>query len=69
MNFTEKVKVKRAHSVVVGDAGEKVHENQLTVALATVAGFLLSSSLNLRPAFHHNDRRSPPASDGLKGRR
>ena len=41
VDFAEKIEVQRGHSVIVRDAGEKVHEDQLTVALATVTGFLV----------------------------
>ena len=41
IDFSEKIEIQRGHSVVVGDAGEEVHEDQLTVALATIAGFLV----------------------------
>ena len=36
MDLPEQVEIKRRHPVVIGDAREEVHEDQLTVTLATV---------------------------------
>ena len=68
MDLAEEIEVEGGHPVVVGDTGEEVHENQLTVALATIARFLLRRRLRLCPALHDDDGRSPPTSDGLTAR-
>ena len=64
MDLAEEVEVERRHPIVVGNTREKVHENQLTVALASVAGLLVCGRLPLGPAFHHDDCGGPSASDG-----
>ena len=64
MDLAEEVEVERRHPIVVGDTREEVHEDQLTVALASVAGFLLRSCLRLRPALYDDNSGGPSASDG-----
>ena len=41
MNLAEKVKVEWGHAIIVSDAREEVHHDELTVAFTTIAGFLV----------------------------
>ena len=41
MDFTEHVKVEWSHAIIISDPREEVHQNELTVALATIARFLI----------------------------
>lgn len=36
VNFAEQIIVKWRHTVIVGDSGKEVHEDELTVSLATI---------------------------------
>lgn len=38
MDFTEHVKVEWGHAIIISDPREEVHQDELTVALATIAG-------------------------------
>ena len=68
MDLAEEIEIEWAHPIVVGDAGEEIHENQLTVALASIARLLVRSRLLLRAALHNDDRGRPPANDGCMNR-
>ena len=48
MDLPEEVEVKGGHAIIVGDAREEVHEDQLTVALAPVPRLLVCSCLLFR---------------------
>ena len=41
MDFTEHVKVEWGHAIIISDPREEVHQDELTVALATIPGFLV----------------------------
>lgn len=56
MYFAEEVKIERGHPIVICHAGEEVHKDKLTVALAPVSRLLVYSSLSLSSTFHDNDR-------------
>ena len=64
MDLAEKVEIEGAHSVVVGDSGEEVHEDQLTVALAPVPRLLVCSCLLFRSTLHDDDGGRSSARDG-----
>ena len=66
MNLAEKVEIERRHPVVVGDAGEEVHQDQLTVTLATVSRLLLGRSFYLRAALDNNYGGRTTTSDGYE---
>jgi hypothetical protein len=55
VNLPEKIKVQRRHPIVVRHPREKVHEYQLTVTLASIAGFLVVQSFFFRAALHNDD--------------
>ena len=59
MDFSEQIKIKRCHPVIVSNAGEEVHEDQLAVALATISRFLFSPGFLLRTTFDNDDRWGP----------
>ena len=64
MDLPEKVEVKGGHAIIVGDAREEVHEDELRVALAAVAWLLVVQLFLLRAAFHDNERWRALACDG-----
>lgn len=41
MDFTEHVKVKWSHAIIISDPRKEVHQDELTVALATIARLLV----------------------------
>jgi hypothetical protein len=63
MNFAEEIKIQRCHPVIIRNAREKFHENQLTVSLATIPRFLVFSSFLLRAALDNYDGRCPATGD------
>ena len=64
MDLAEEIKIEGAHPIVVGDAGEEVHEDQLTVALAPIPRFLVRSCLLFRSTLHDDDGGRSSARDG-----
>jgi len=66
MDLPEQVKIQRAHPVVVGDAREKVHQDELTIPLSSIPGLLLGCGLLFGPTLDNNDRGSLTTSDGCK---
>ena len=64
MDFAEQVEIEGAHPVVVGDARKEIHEDQLTVAFASVTRLLLCRSFLLGTTLHNDDGRCPTTSDG-----
>src|SRR5437879_12106877 len=65
VDFAEEIKIQRCHPVVVRNARKKVHENQLTVPLATIPGFLVRCSFLLRAAFDKDYGRCTATGDGF----
>ena len=61
LDLAKEVVIERSHPVVVCDAGEKVHKNELRITLASVAWLLVTDRLRLRTALHNNDRGRPLA--------
>lgn len=57
MNFTEHVEVEWGHAIIISDPREEVHQDELTVTLATIAG-LLVRRLGFCSALDNNQRRS-----------
>ena len=55
MDLAEEIEIERAHPIVIGDAGEEIHENELTVPLASVSWLLSCGGLGLGTAFHNNN--------------
>lgn len=67
MNLAEKVEIQRCHSVVIRNARKEIHENQLTVPLATIPGFLVRRSFLFRAALDKYDGRCPATGDSCIG--
>ena len=67
VDFTEKIVIQGSHPIVVGNAGEEVHENQLTVTLATIARLLVCPSFVLCATLHDDNGWSPATRDSLRG--
>lgn len=63
VNLPEEVEVEGRHSIVVRDPGEEVHEDELGVALSSVAWLLVRRGLPLRSAFDDDDGWCTPARD------
>ena len=59
MYLSEEVEVEGGHPVVECDAREEVHEDELTVALSSVARLLVRRCLLLRSALDDDDGRCP----------
>ncbi len=55
VDLAKEVKVEGGHAVIVRDAGEEIHQNELTIPLSSVARLLVSGSLGFSPAFYDND--------------
>ena len=55
MDFAEKIEVERCHPVVVCDTREEVHEDQLTVTLATVTRLFVGRGLRFSTTLYDND--------------
>ena len=64
MDLAEEVEIEGGHPVVVRDAGEEVHQDQLTVAFAPVTRLLVRRSFCFRSALHDDNRGRPATSDG-----
>ena len=64
MDLPEQVEIKRRHPVVIGDAREEVHEDELTVALATIARLLVRRSFCFCSTLHDDYGGRPSTSDG-----
>jgi hypothetical protein len=60
LDFPEYIEVEWRHAVAVRYSRTKVHETELTVARATVAGPLIRRSFGLSPALDDDDSRSAP---------
>jgi len=54
MNFAEKIEIKGRHSVIVGHTRKEIHENELTITLSSVTGFLVRDCLGFGSTFHNN---------------
>jgi hypothetical protein len=54
MNLPEQVEIERGHPVVVRDAREKVHEYELAVAFASVAGLLVLGGFGCCSTLDHD---------------
>ena len=63
MDLPEEIKVERRHSIIVGDPGEAVHQDELTVSLASVARFLVIERLLFGATFDNDDGRGATTSD------
>lgn len=61
LDLAKEVVIKRAHSVVVCDAREKVHKNELRIPLASIAWFLVTDCFRIRTALDNNNRWGPLA--------
>jgi hypothetical protein len=63
VDFTEEIKIQRCHPVVIRNTRKEIHENQLTVSLATIPGLFVRCSFFLRAALDNNDGRCPATGD------
>jgi hypothetical protein len=63
LNLSEHVVIERTESIVVRDAGEEIHQDQLTIALSTIAWLFLVGGLSFRPAFDDDNGWSPSILD------
>ena len=61
LGFAKEVVIERAHSVVVCDAREKVHKNELRIPLASIAWFLVIDRFRIRTTLDDNNRWGPLA--------
>lgn len=65
VDFTEHVKVERGHAIIISDAGKEVHQDELTVTLATIAGFLVCR-FAFRSTLDNYQRRGAATRTGCK---
>ena len=68
MNLPEEIIIQRRHPIVVRDAGEEIHENELAVTFATVSRLLLCSRFSFGTAFYEDDGRGTATSNGYATR-
>lgn len=64
MDFPEKVEVERRHAIIVSYAREKVHQNELAVALSAIAWFLVGNRLCISTTFDDDDCGCPTTRHG-----
>jgi hypothetical protein len=61
LDLAEEVVIERGHPVVVCDAREKVHENELRIPFAAIAWLLVTDRFRICTAFDENNSRGPLA--------
>src|SRR6201996_2338570 len=66
VNFAEEVKIQGCHPVVIRNTRKEIHENQLTIPLATVARLPVRCSFLFSPTLDNNDSWCPSTSDGYE---
>lgn len=59
VDFAEKIKIQRCHPVIIRNTRKEVHENQLTVPLATIPRFLVRCGFLFCAALDNDNGRCP----------